>query len=89
VDAGLALILLAAVVPLGLALYVLYAAIDQSLTGRMRQLPLPRFGRGRKALYRSGLDRRRNDDTIVFPAKINGQLIREDRRKGERRRARR
>jgi hypothetical protein len=89
VDAGLVLILIAATVPLGIALYVLYAAIDQSLTGRMRQLPLPRLGRGRRALYRSVPERRRSNDTIVFPAKINGRLIREDRRKGERRRARR
>jgi len=89
VDAGLVLIFLAAAVPLGLAVYVLYAAIDQSLTGRMRQLPLPRLGRGRRALFRSGRDRRRNNDTIVFPAKINGKLVREDRRKGERRRPRR
>ena len=88
-DAGFALILVAAAIALGLALYVLYAAIDQSLTGRMRQLPLPRFSRGRKALYRSGLDRRRNDHAIVFPAKIHRKPVREDRRKGERRRTRR
>ena len=85
-DAGLTLVLIGGAITLGLALYVLYAAVDQALTGRTRLLPMPRLTPRRKAFHRSGLDRRRNPAKIEFPATINGKLVHEDRRKGERRR---
>lgn len=84
--ASVALIVIIAGVVIAAVILVLVAALQQSRGARVPRLPLPRLLRkpSRDFQPRAG-DRRRSTQRIVFPARINGQLIREDRRKGERR----
>ena len=86
-DASVVLVTLLALAVCGAAVFVMAAAAQQFLRGQVSRLPFPRFTRrAPRGVRRNGFDRRQNPHKIAFPATINGRLIREDRRRGERRR---
>ncbi|MHA7816365.1 MAG: hypothetical protein ACX93N_07815 [Pseudohaliea sp.] len=89
-DASVILVILIGAAVVGLAVFVMAASAQQFLRGRVSRLPLPRFTRTNpRGLRRTGFDRRQKPQKISFPVTINGRLIREDRRRGERRRQQR
>ena len=86
--ASVVLIVLAAIAVTGAVLFVLAAALQQVRGRRLPRFPLPRLLRKPSREFQPrGDDRRRNEVRVVFPARINGQLVKEDRRKEERRKA--
>ena len=86
-DVSVVLVVLVGCGVLGATLFVIAAAAQQFFRGQVSRLPLPRFvRRSPRGIRRNGFDRRQNPHRITFPASINGRLIREDRRRGERRR---
>jgi hypothetical protein len=86
-DVSVVLVTLLACAVCGVALFVMAAAAQQFLRGQVSRLPFPRLTRrAPRGVRRNGFDRRQNPHKITFPATINGRLIREDRRRGERRR---